>query len=164
MQFLVKKYPSGKYTVLGDGGFVVLAEPKPIALRKLRELGITLPEKILDAKPVPDAEWRAAFIAATAAEAVSTREAVEQAASEADVELVKRNQAKIEAAVSELAAEITRRGTEDDIEKLRAFLESEYKRLVAAHGSEPNAEGQAMFRAHLANTTAGRRLAELEAG
>lgn len=164
MQFLTKKYPSGKYTVLGDGGFVVLMEARPVALRKLRERGITLPEKILDAKPVPDAEWRAAFITATAAEAVSTREAVEQAASEADVELIKRNQQKIETALQTLAESVNSINREGDIEKLRAFQESEYRRLVAAHGSEPNAEGESMFRAHLANTAAGRRLAELEAG
>lgn len=164
MQFLSKQYPNGKYTVLdGGNGFVVLMESRPVALRKLRELGVTLPEKILDAKVV-DSEWRAAFVSATAAEAVSTREAVEQAASEADVELVRRNQEKIETALASLAESVASINRESDIEKLRAFQESEYRRLVAAHGSEPNSEGQAMFRAHLASTAAGRRLAELEAG
>ena len=163
MQYLTKKYPGEKYTVLDPNGFVVLMEPRPVALRKLRELGITLPEKILDAKPVPDAQWRAAFVNATAATAVSTREAVELAASEADVELVRRNQEKIESALASLAESVTSINRESDIQKLREFQEAEFQRLVERHGSGLDSVGEAMFREHLRNTAVGRRLAELEA-
>lgn len=161
--YLAKKYANEKYTVLSEAGFLVLQESRPVALKKLREAGIALPEKILDTPPTP-ATWRAAFVAATAAEAVSTREAVEKAASEEDVAAVKRTQAKLEVAVAELADAMAQRNREDDIQKLRSHLQSEYKRLVAAHGSEPNAEGRQLFWNHLHSTAAGRRLAELEAG
>jgi len=161
--YLTKKYPSGTYTVLDANGFVVLMEPRPVALRKLREAGVALPERVLDAKPVTDAEWRAAFVAATAAEAVTTREAVEQAASEADVELVKRNQQKIEAALASLAESVTSISRESDIQKLRDYQETEYQRLAELFGQTVGPVEEAMFRAHLATTQAGRRLASLEA-
>ena len=160
MTYLSKKY-GDRYTVISAAGFLCVQEPRPVALKRLQDAGVD--ESILDVSPNPPA-WRAMFITATAAEANAATTALQQAASQSDLDKTSRKAERLERLVVELGEALAATNRETSIEKLRQQLNDQYAALVERYGQEPDSVASAMFWNHLHSTAAGRRLAELEAG
>lgn len=150
------------FTVIAGGEFVVLQQPRNVALRTLvaRGLSESVAETVLDRK-VPDSEWRAAHASAAAATAKACELALEGVAATTDLEHVR-------AEVDELKAKLEARRLEaerkEKIERLEAHQESEFQRLCERFESEGGSLTLGVrrtFKAHLAGTREGRMLAEL---